>query len=108
RLRQALGKERVLTHLATLVTEDRAAASESLRAFSDEAGPRTLVCDSSGEEGLNLQFADLLIHFDLPWEPNRIEQRIGRLDRIGRTGEVKMRAFVGPECDHSLHEAWFE
>ena len=42
------------------------------------------VCDRSAEEGRNLQFAEQAIHFDLPLSPNRLEQRIGRLDRYGR------------------------
>lgn len=45
---------------------------------------RVLVCDRAAEEGLNLHGrGTVLIHFDLPWSPNRIEQRIGRLDRFG-------------------------
>ena len=43
-----------------------------------------LVCDRRGEEGLNLQFAHGIVHTDLPLEPARVEQRIGRLDRFGR------------------------
>ncbi len=66
-----------------------------------------LVCDWSGEEGRNLQFADIIIHFDLPWAPNRIEQRIGRLDRIGRNKALNTYVFTGPQGSHSLHEAWF-
>lgn len=43
-----------------------------------------LVCDKSGAEGKNFQFADYIIHYDTPWIPTDLEQRIGRLDRIGR------------------------
>lgn len=43
-----------------------------------------LICDRSGGEGRNLQIADYVIHIDLPWNINTIEQRIGRLDRMGR------------------------
>ena len=43
-----------------------------------------LVCDKTGAEGRNFQFADTIIHFDSPWIPTDLEQRIGRLDRIGR------------------------
>lgn len=43
-----------------------------------------LVSDESGGEGRNFQFFDKLVHFDLPWSSSKIEQRIGRLDRIGR------------------------
>jgi len=44
-----------------------------------------LVCTDAAAEGLNLQTADLIINYDLPWNPMKVEQRIGRLDRIGQT-----------------------
>jgi hypothetical protein len=44
-----------------------------------------LVCTDAAAEGLNLQTADLLVNFDLPWNPMKVEQRIGRIDRIGQT-----------------------
>ncbi len=47
-----------------------------------------MLCGESGGEGHNLQFANTLINFDLPWNPMRIEQRVGRLHRIGQTREV--------------------
>lgn len=43
-----------------------------------------LICTDAAAEGLNLQIADLLINFDLPWNPAKVEQRIGRIDRIGQ------------------------
>ncbi len=45
---------------------------------------QVLVCTDSGSEGLNLQFAHILINYDLPWNPMRVEQRIGRVHRIGQ------------------------
>lgn len=47
-----------------------------------------LVCTEAASEGLNLQSADLLINYDMPWNPMRVEQRIGRIDRIGQTSPV--------------------
>jgi SNF2 family DNA or RNA helicase len=47
-----------------------------------------MICSDSGGEGHNLQFANTLINFDLPWNPMRIEQRVGRVHRIGQTREV--------------------
>ena len=47
-----------------------------------------LLCSDSGGEGFNLQFCNTLINFDLPWNPMRIEQRVGRIHRIGQTREV--------------------
>jgi len=46
-----------------------------------------LVCTDAAAEGLNLQTADLLVNFDLPWNPMKVEQRIGRIDRIGQKHE---------------------
>ena len=52
-------------------------------------GPsRLLLCTEAGSEGRNLQFAHAVCNFDLPWNPMRIEQRIGRLSRIGQTRDV--------------------
>jgi superfamily II DNA or RNA helicase len=50
---------------------------------------RILVSTDAGGEGLNLQFAHIVINYDLPWNPMRIEQRIGRVDRIGQKLPVK-------------------
>lgn len=47
-----------------------------------------LLCTESGGEGRNLQFCNTLVNFDLPWNPMTIEQRIGRLHRIGQTRDV--------------------
>ena len=46
------------------------------------------MCTDAAAEGLNLQTADLLINFDLPWNPMKVEQRIGRIDRIGQKHET--------------------
>jgi superfamily II DNA or RNA helicase len=47
-----------------------------------------LLCTQTGGEGRNMQFCNTLINFDVPWNPMAIEQRIGRIDRIGQTREV--------------------
>ena len=47
-----------------------------------------LLCTESGGEGRNIQFCNTLINFDVPWNPMAIEQRIGRIDRIGQQREV--------------------
>ncbi len=59
----------------------------SLAVFRDEA--RVLVSTEAGGEGLNLQFCHLVVNFDLPWNPMRLEQRIGRVDRIGQRRSVR-------------------
>lgn len=58
----------------------------AVEAFRTEAS--VLLCSESGGEGRNLQFCNTLINFDLPWNPQLIEQRIGRLHRIGQQREV--------------------
>ncbi len=54
--------------------------------FRERVG--VLLCSESGGEGRNIQFCNTLINFDIPWNPMAIEQRIGRIDRIGQTREV--------------------
>lgn len=69
-----------------IVERDRAAAY-----FADpEEGAQLLICSEIGSEGRNFQFAHHLILFDLPLEPELLEQRIGRLDRIGQTQEIQI------------------
>jgi len=89
---------RTLEHLQRLLTTEgvpfttfSGAESESekdaaVAAFRDQVS--VMLCSESGGEGRNLQFANTLVNFDLPWNPMRIEQRIGRIHRIGQTREV--------------------
>jgi SNF2 family DNA or RNA helicase len=62
---------------------EKEAAIERFRGRS-----RLLLCTEAGSEGRNLQFAHAVCNFDLPWNPMKIEQRIGRLSRIGQTHDV--------------------
>ncbi len=55
--------------------------------FQNPEGPSILLCTEVGSEGLDMQFANKLINYDLPWNPMRIEQRIGRIDRHGQEAE---------------------
>ncbi len=66
-----------------LLQRDRAAAW-----FADASGARLLLCSEIGSEGRNFQFAHRLVLWDLPIDPDLIEQRIGRLDRIGQRQPV--------------------
>ena len=58
--------------------------SEALARFRDPSGPSILLSSEVASEGVDLQFSSLVINYDLPWNPMRIEQRIGRIDRIGQ------------------------
>jgi len=62
------------------------------RDFRDNA--RVLIATDAGGEGLNLQFCHVVVNYDLPWNPMRIEQRIGRVDRIGQSKIVRAINFV--------------
>jgi superfamily II DNA or RNA helicase len=66
-------------------------------AFRESA--RVLVSTDAGGEGVNLQFAHVVVNYDLPWSPSRIEQRIGRVDRIGQARPVQA---VNLAMEHSI------
>lgn len=57
---------------------------QALKTFEDPNGPSILLSSEVASEGVDLQFSSLLINYDLPWNPSKIEQRIGRIDRIGQ------------------------
>ena len=67
---------------------DQNEAEINIYRFQSDPTCRILLCDKSGGEGRNLQIADYVIHVDLPWNINTIEQRIGRLDRMGRDIQI--------------------
>jgi len=58
-----------------------------IRCFIDEPGPSVLLSSEVGSEGIDLQFCRTMVNYDLPWNPMRVEQRIGRLDRIGQAAD---------------------
>jgi len=64
--------------------------------FREPEGPSLLVSTESGGEGRNFEFCHRLVLFDLPWKPSVVEQRIGRLDRIGRRIPVEIVYFRPP------------
>ena len=64
----------------------------SLRQFRREKN--ILISTDAGGEGLNMQFSHIVINYDLPWNPMKIEQRIGRADRIGQKNDVEVFNFI--------------
>jgi ATP-dependent helicase HepA len=86
RLQRELNVSCALFHEGlTLMQRDRNAAF-----FAEEEGARVLLCSEIGSEGRNFQFAHHLVLFDLPRDPELLEQRIGRLDRIGQTATIRI------------------
>jgi SNF2 family DNA or RNA helicase len=61
--------------------------------FRDGTGPQLLISTEAGGEGRNFQFCNILVNYDLPWNPMKVEQRIGRIDRIGQKRPVKIFNF---------------
>lgn len=59
--------------------------NDVLRSFENDESVQVLLSSEVASEGVDLQFSSLLVNYDLPWNPARIEQRIGRIDRIGQT-----------------------
>ncbi|MEG3957030.1 protein DpdE [Microcoleus sp. herbarium2] len=104
-LSETFGQASVASHQ---LEQSRSDVEKSLNQFKNDQNCFILVCDSSAEEGRNFQFVDWMIHFDLPWSPNRLEQRIGRIDRIGRPLNVQFTVFTGSDLEDSPHAAWYQ
>jgi superfamily II DNA or RNA helicase len=82
-----------VAHLnGSMSMEERQAAQET---FAEDT--RILISTDAGGEGLNLQFCHVVINYDIPWNPMRLEQRIGRVDRIGQEHIVRALNFVFEE-----------
>lgn len=79
----------VVTLNGSMDMEERKQAQDAFR-----TSHRVLVSTDAGGEGLNLQFAHVIINYDIPWNPMRLEQRIGRVDRIGQPKTVRAINFV--------------
>src|SRR5262249_16350531 len=74
--------------------EDRRKAQES---FLHDPEVRVLLATDAAGEGINLQRAHLMVNYDLPWNPNRLEQRCGRIHRIGQTEVCHLWNLVASE-----------
>ena len=80
--------------------DERNAVTEEFRTKTD-----VFVSTDAGGEGLNLQFASVVINYDMPWNPMRIEQRCGRVDRIGQTRDVEVYNFmIDDTVESRVHE----
>ncbi|WP_201258421.1 DEAD/DEAH box helicase [Sphingopyxis macrogoltabida] len=82
---------------------DLEARSRAQQSFSRDI--RILISTDAGGEGLNLQFCHVIVNFDMPWNPMRVEQRIGRVDRIGQPHVVRAINFVLEDTvEHRVRE----
>ncbi|MEO6739405.1 MAG: helicase-related protein, partial [Chthoniobacteraceae bacterium] len=86
----------------TLLQRDRNAAF-----FASDEGARILLCSEIGSEGRNFQFAHHLVLFDLPENPELLEQRIGRLDRIGQSATIKIHVPYVPGTEGEIFARWY-
>jgi ATP-dependent helicase HepA len=104
-LKQQFGIHSAVFHEGlNLIERDRAAAY-----FADkEAGCQVLVCSEIGSEGRNFQFSHHLVLFDLPLNPDLLEQRIGRLDRIGQSENIHIHTPYFINSAQQLLYYWYQ
>ena len=106
KLKQIFGDDAVTAFYKGLDDEE---LQQAVDEFQNNQKCRILVSDELGGEGRNFQMADEVIHIDLPWSPSMLEQRIGRLDRIGRDKEVTSVVFYSEESiEEELFKLWDE
>src|SRR5437868_7203785 len=79
-----------LAYVGELSPADR---DKMVARFGEPDGPRVLLSTELGGEGRNFQHCHVLVNYDLAWSPAAIEQRIGRIDRIGQSREVRIHSF---------------
>jgi superfamily II DNA or RNA helicase len=78
---------------------------EEVKEWLSESGPRVLVSTDVASEGLNLQYANVLVNFELPWSLVKLEQRTGRVWRLGQRANVRIYLMV---LNHSFEEKIFK
>ena len=95
RIQTLIGRpEAIVTIHGSMGREDRRKAQE---AFTQDPNVFILVATDAAGEGINLQRAHLMVNYDLPWNPNRVEQRFGRIHRIGQTEVCHLWNLVASE-----------
>jgi SNF2 family DNA or RNA helicase len=90
------GNERLMTMYGGMDSDKREAAKAAFQTDPDKSPVRILLATDAASEGLDLQnFCCRLIHYEIPWNPNRMEQRNGRIDRHGQKHNPRIYHFVG-------------
>ena len=79
---------------------------EEIERFKDPRGPRVLLSSEVGSEGIDLQFCRVMANYDLPWNPMRVEQRIGRIDRVGQ--KAKRLSIVNFKVRGTIEERLYD
>ncbi len=104
-LREREGIRATVFHEGMSILErDKAAAYFA----QEEGGAQLLICSEIGSEGRNFQFANQLVMFDLPFNPDLLEQRIGRLDRIGQQRDIDIYVPYLQGSSQGILARWFE
>ena len=80
----------------------------SQRLFRDHPKVRFLVSTEAGGEGINLQFCHICVNYDIPWNPMRVEQRVGRIYRFGQTKVVQVYHFFNKGTIEDKVQSYFE
>src|SRR5450756_1979060 len=89
-MKQHAGTDRIT---GSPTADKRAALVEN---FRDESS--IMIAPEAAAEGINLQFCNLVVNYDMPWKPQRIEQRIGRCHRYGQKYDVVVVNFLNKAC----------
>ncbi|MGX1925955.1 RNA polymerase-associated protein RapA [Vibrio sp. NH-7] len=104
-LREREGIRATVFHEGMSILErDKAAAYFA----QEEGGAQVLICSEIGSEGRNFQFANQLVMFDLPFNPDLLEQRIGRLDRIGQNRDIDIHVPYLEGTSQAILARWFD
>ncbi|WP_159739584.1 RNA polymerase-associated protein RapA [Vibrio atypicus] len=104
-LREREGIRATVFHEGMSILErDKAAAYFA----QEEGGAQVLICSEIGSEGRNFQFANQLVMFDLPFNPDLLEQRIGRLDRIGQSRDIDIHVPYLQGTSQAILARWFD
>lgn len=104
-VRSKFGKESTTEFLEDAPDDEK---ERNVERFRSNTSTWVLVSDESGGEGRNFQFAHTVVHFDTPWFPSRVEQRIGRIDRLGREAFASTAPSIVLVGDGSAEHAMVE
>jgi SNF2 family DNA or RNA helicase len=100
KIRSLLGKEEAVVIIHGGMLRDERRKVEEL--FKQDKEVRILIATDAAGEGINLQRAHLMVNYDLPWNPNRLEQRFGRIHRIGQTEVCHLWNLVSRETREGM------